>query len=476
MAKVRVRMAPTPSGLLHLGTAHTALFNWLFARHHKGKFILRIDDSDPKRCKKEHEKDILESLKWLGINWDEGPDIGGPYEPYQQSERMGRYWKYVEQLLGKGKAYLCYCTPQELEAERKAMLAKGIAPKYSGKCRNLTKEEIEKFKKKGRKGAVRLKVNPGKVSFTDPSRGKITVNAEDIGDFIIARADKTALLVTAATIDDIEMKITHTIRGEDYLNFVPRQILLYQALGFKPPVFAHLAFIYGPDGAKLSKRHGAVAVSDYRKQGYLPEALVNYLVLLGWSPKDDREILDIKEVIRLFDLKDVSDAGPRFDLNKLNWLNGVYIRKKSNKELLQLIKPFVPKRMKSTLINQTIPLVKDRLHKLSDYPDLVDFFIKEPKVDVMVLIKKGGKDKKLIKNQFQYYLIEVMNYPWKAESLEEHSRFLSETNNWNVGPFFMATRIALTGKTATPPLFETMEVLGREKVIKRLKSALKKLS
>lgn len=476
MTKVRVRMAPTPSGRLHLGTAHTALFNWLFARHHKGKFILRIDDSDPKRCKKEYEKDILESLKWLGISWDEGPDIGGPYGPYRQSERMGRYWKYIEQLLGKGKAYYCYCTPQELEAERKEMLAKGIAPKYSGKCRNLTKEEIERFKKKGRKGAVRLKVNPGKVSFTDPSRGKITVNAEDIGDFIIARADKTALLVTAATIDDLEMKVSHTIRGEDYLNFVPRQILLYQALGFKPPVFAHLAFIYGPDGAKLSKRHGAVAVSDYRKQGYLPEALVNYLVLLGWSPKDDREILDIKEVIRLFDLKDVSDAGPRFDLNKLDWMNGVYIRKKSDKELLQLIKPFVPKGMKATLINQTIPLVKDRLHKLSDYPSLVDFFIKEPKVDANLLIQKGA-DKKTIREQLRVSLENLeKTESWKAKNLENLFRKLAGDYNWHVGKYFMAVRICLTGKTATPPLFETMEVLGKEKTIKRLKSVLKKLS
>ncbi|HUS52227.1 MAG TPA: glutamate--tRNA ligase family protein, partial [Candidatus Bathyarchaeia archaeon] len=224
MAKVRVRMAPTPSGKLHLGTAHTALFNWFFAKHYQGKFVLRIDDSDPKRRQKEYEEDILESLKWLGVSWDEGPDIGGAYGPYRQSERMGRYWQYVERLLKEGKAYYCFCSPQELEKERKKMLAEGKAPKYSGQCRNLTKAQVERLKKQGRKGAVRLKVNPGKISFIDPSRGKVTVKAEEIGDFVIARADKSALLVTAATIDDHEMKITHTIRGEDYLNFVPRQI------------------------------------------------------------------------------------------------------------------------------------------------------------------------------------------------------------------------------------------------------------
>ena len=478
MTKVRVRMAPTPSGPLHLGTAHTALFNWLFARHHQGEFILRIDDSDPKRCKKKYEKDILESLKWLGINWDEGPDIGGPYGPYRQSERMERYWKYIERLLREGKAYYCYCTPQELEAERKEMLARSIAPKYSGRCRNLTKEQIGKFKKRGRKGAVRLKVNPGKVSFTDPSRGKITVNAEAIGDFIIARGDKTALLVTAATIDDIEMKITHTIRGEDYLNFVPRQILLYKALGFKPPVFAHLAFIYGPDGAKLSKRHGAVAVSDFRKQGYLSEALVNYLVLLGWSPKDDREILEIKEVIRLFDLKDVSDAGPRFDLSKLDWINGVYIRKKSKKQLLRLIEPFAPKGLSSTLINRTVPLVQERMAKLSDYPGLVEFLVKEAKYPIKLLIQKGKtqKETKEVLESVKSQVLNVKEKDWKHRKLEKICRDLAKKSDWTTRDLFMTIRVAITGKTVTPPLFESMELLGKKETLQRLQKAVKKLS
>lgn len=474
MSKVRVRMAPTPSGPLHLGSAHTALFNWLFARHHQGKFILRIDDSDPKRCKKEYEKDILESLRWLGINWDEGPDIGGRFGPYRQSERMGHYWKYIERLLYEGKAYYCYCTPEELKVERKTMLVKGIAPKYSGKCRNLTKEQIERFKKRGRKGAVRLKVNPGKVIFTDPSRGKITVDAEAIGDFIIARSDKTALLATAATIDDLEMKITHTIRGEDYLNFVPRQVLLYQALGVEPPIFAHLAFIYGPDGAKLSKRHGAVAVSDFRKKGYLVEVLVNYLVLLGWSPKDNREILDIKEVIRLFDLKDVSDAGPKFDINKLDWINGVYIRKKSREELVRLIEPFAPKGFSTALINRTIPLVRERITKLSDYSEMIDFLVQEIKYPAKILVQKGKtkKETKEVLSVVIRQLADISEKDWKPKNLEKIFRDLVEKTGWQNRDFFMTVRVAITGKTVTPPLFESMELLEKEKTLQRLEAAI----
>jgi nondiscriminating glutamyl-tRNA synthetase len=476
MLQVRVRMAPTPSGLLHLGTAHTALFNWLFARHHRGKFILRIDDTDPKRYKKEYEGDILKNLRWLGFTWDEGPDIGGPYEPYRQSERMGRYWKYVERLLQGGKAYYCYCSPEELEAERKGMLAKGIAPKYSGKCRNLTKEQVKKFKKENRKAAVRLKVNPGEVSFVDPSRGKITVWAEDIGDFIIARGDKTALLVTAATVDDLEMKITHTIRGEDYINFVPRQILLYQALGEKPPVFAHLPFIYGPDGTKLSKRHGAVAVSDYRKQGYLPEALVNYLVLLGWSPKDDREILDIEEVIRLFDLKDVRDAGPRFDFEKLNWLNGQYVRKLSTKDLAERLKSFIPRGWPLDLVRKIIPLEQERIVKLADFAKLADFFFKDRLDFDRKLLIQEGKTREETREVLEGAWGQLKETAkWQAKSLEFLMRSFAKGRDWTTKDLFMTLRIIITGKTATPPLFETMEILGRNKTVERIKEAIKKL-
>jgi len=470
-------MAPTPSGFLHLGTAHTALFNWLFARHHQGKFILRIDDTDPKRYKKEYEEDIIDSLRWLGINWDEGPDIGGKYGPYRQSERMSHYWPYIKRLLKEEKAYYCFCSPRELKEKREKMVARGVAPKYSGKCRNLTTEQVKELIKKGKKPAIRLKIHPGEVSFVDPSRGRITVRAQDIGDFIIARGDKTALLVAATTIDDIEMKITHTIRGEDYLNFVPRQILLYKALEIEPPVFAHLTFIYGPDGTKLSKRHGSTSVSDYRRQGYLPEALVNYLVLLGWSPKDDREILNLKEIIRLFDLKNVRDAGPRFDFKKLDWMNGMYIRERSDKELVQLISQFAPEGLSKKLVVATAPLVKERIKKLGDYAEMVDFLVKKKKVDLDELIpkKKSGKETEAILGLIFEEMTKFSKSQWLAEKMEKKMLKAADGTDWKRGDFFQAFRVAVTGKKISPPLFESMVLLGREETLARLKTVINRL-
>ena len=475
---IRVRIAPTPSGKLHLGTSHTALFNWLFSQHNKGRFVLRIDDSDPKRCKKEYEQDILASLKWLGLNWDEGPDIGGPYGPYRQSERMDHYWPYVEKLLKEKKAYYCYCTPEELDKERKKITKTGKAPKYSGKCRNLTEKQIKEYQKQGRKPAVRLIAANKKVSFTDPARGKITVDANDFGDFIIARADKTALLMLAATVDDIEMKITHTIRGEDYINFVPRQILLFEALGVKPPTFAHLPFVYAQDGSKLSKRHGAVAVSDYRKMGYLPEAIFNYLVLLGWSPGDDREILSKNEIIKLFSLEKVNTNPHRFDFNKLKWINGVYIRKKDDKKLLQLIKPHIKSsklKAQSSKLLKIIPLIKERIFTLKDADYLIEFFAKDIKYDKKLLFSKGGNEQ-LVKNQLEKAFNQLKNIKnWSLENITKTMQTLCTSNNWKPSQFFMALRVAVTGKTITPPLFESMEILDKEKTLHKIKIALKKL-
>ncbi|MBN1262846.1 MAG: glutamate--tRNA ligase [Candidatus Pacebacteria bacterium] len=473
--KVRVRMAPTPSGFLHLGTAHTALFNWLFARHYGGKFILRIDDTDPKRYRKEYEEEILESLRWLGINWDEGPDIGGPFAPYRQSKRMATYWRYIKKLLDEGKAYRCYCSPEKLKSEREAALKKGIAPKYSGCCRYLTSEERREIEKKGRRGAVRLKVSPGPVSFIDPSRGKITVKAEDIGDFVIARSDNTALLATATTIDDIEMKITHTIRGEDYLNFVPKQILLYDALGKKAPVFAHLSFIYGPDGSKLSKRHGSTAVSDYRKNGYLSDALVNYLMLLGWSPKDDREILSLSQVVKLFKLEDVSDANPKFDLDKLTWLNGAYIRRKTDRELGKLLKPFTPKEIPSALLKKMVPLVKERIKKLTDFPELVSFLIKYQKPNKEDLVPKGKSSQEtlailsLIFGEMKKFSLKN----WQANRMEKKLLQVADSTDWKRVSFFQTFRVAIAGGKTSPPLFGSIELLGKKETLNRLRKAMR---
>ncbi|HUV47295.1 MAG TPA: glutamate--tRNA ligase [Candidatus Bathyarchaeia archaeon] len=468
--QVRVRIAPTPSGKLHLGTAHTALFNYLFARHHAGQFILRIDDSDPSRCKKEYEEDIIESLKWLGIEWDEGPDIAGPYGPYRQSQRMNIYKKYIDCLLKEGKAYYCYCTPEELTAERKKMEKAKIIPRYSGKCRHLTVKQVESFKKQNRKPAVRLKVPEKMVSFIDPARGKIAVNSADFGDFIIARGDGTALLGMASTIDDIEMKITHAIRGEDYINFVPRQILIYEALGIKPPIFAHLPFVYAADGSKLSKRHGAVAVSDYRKKGYLPEAIFNYLTFLGWSTGDDRDILTKKETIKLFRLEKVNTNAHHFDVNKLKWLNGVYIRNTSDEKLLWLTKPHLDSQLskiENQQLRKIIPLLKERIFVLSEVKEMIQFLKTPP--DCKKELFKGEKVEEQLQ-QLEDSLKTIKD--WQKSRLFEAIKGVFGEGNYDKKEFYPNLYLAIEGRPTGLPVFESMEILGKAETLKRLKKTL----
>jgi glutamyl-tRNA synthetase len=429
MLKVRTRFAPSPTGFLHVGGVYAALFNYAFAKKNKGRFILRIEDSDVKRHVPQAEKVIGDGFKWLGIKYNEGPDIGGKYGPYRQSQRLDLYKKYANQLVKNGLAW-------------------------------------------GDEGALRFKVLPGKTSWNDLIRGKIEFDNRQVKDFIILKSDGYPTYNFAVVVDDWLMKISHVIRAEEHISNTPRQMMIYKALGAQLPEFAHLPLLRNPDRSKISKRKNPVAISWYQQQGYLPEALVNFLCLLGWAHPSQKEIFDIKEFIEKFTFARVSTSAPIFNFNKLNWLNGVYIRKKSPKELFKSLKCFAPKEMKDTLITKTIPLVKDRLVKLSDYPSLVDFLIKEPKIDNKVLVEKGGGDKKLAKEQLTatgQKLTAIKN--WKAKNLEKLFRDLACQNRWEVGKYFMATRLALTGKTATPPLFETMEVLGKEKTIKRLKAA-----
>lgn len=425
--KVRVRIAPSPTGLAHVGTAYAALFNFAFARKKSGKFILRIEDTDIKRRVPGAEEVIFKALKWLGLNYDEGPDIGGPYGPYRQSERLKIYSQYSQLLLDKGKVY---------------------------------KNE----------GAIRFKVPSGETAWTDLIRGKISWQNDQIKDFVIIKSNGYPTYYFAVVVDDILMRISHVIRAEEHIANTPRQLMIYQALDAQLPQFAHLPLLRNADRSKISKRKNPVAISWYQKQGYLPEALVNFLCLLGWSHPQGKDIFLIEEFIKHFSFKRVSTSAPIFNLQKLDWLNGVYIRKKTNKELLQLLEPFAPKGATSTLINQTIPLIKERMTKLSDYPDLVEFLVKEPKVDQKLLIKKGGGDKKLIKEQFAKVFAELEKVKnWQAKTLEKLFRDLAAKNNWHIGKFFMAVRIAVTGKIATPPLFETMEVLGRPRTLNTFK-------
>lgn len=427
MKQVRVRTAPSPTGLAHIGNIYAALFNYAYAKKNKGKFILRIENTDTERFVVGAEKVIIDALNWLGLKYDEGPDIGGEYGPYRQSERVDLYKKYAKQLQDQGLAY---------------------------------KKE----------GAIWLKISQGKTSWNDLVRGKIEFDNSQIKDFVILRSNGFPTYNFAVVIDDYLMRMSTVIRAEEHISNTPRQIMLYKALKAEVPEFAHLPLLRNPDQSKISKRRNPVAVSWYKENGYLPEALINFLCLLGWSHPKGKEIFSIDEFIKNFSFKRVSTSAPIFDFKKLDWLNGHYIREKKDEELIKLLKPFIPKGMKDSLIKQTIPLVKDRLVNLSDYKSLVDFFVEEPKVDKNLLLKKGGKDEKLIKEQFKKVIEELGKVKdWKTKILEDLFRKIVQDNDYHLGEFFMATRIAITGKFATPPLFETMEVLGKEKTIKRLK-------
>jgi glutamyl-tRNA synthetase/nondiscriminating glutamyl-tRNA synthetase len=324
---MRVRFAPSPTGHLHVGNARTALFNWLLARGHGGTFILRIEDTDLERSTRESEQAILEDLRWMGLQWDEGVEVGGPYPPYRQTERMHTYADHTVRLLAEGKGYYCFCSAETLEAHRKAQLAAGLPPKYAGTCRNIPAAEARRRKDSGEAAVVRLRVPEGRtVVFNDIVRGEVSFHTDVIGDPVLVRSDGIPAYNYAVVIDDELMKVTHVIRGEDHISNTPRQILVYEAFGYTPPAFAHLSLVMGPDHAPLSKRHGATSVKEFRDKGYLPEALVNYLALIGWSPGDNEELLPADELARRFKLENVAHSAGVFDEDKLAWANRHYLK------------------------------------------------------------------------------------------------------------------------------------------------------
>lgn len=344
MNPVRVRFAPSPTGYLHVGNVRTALYNWLFARRNQGVFILRIEDTDAERSAREYEDQLMADLRWLGLNWDEGPDKGSAHGPYRQTERFDLYQKYARQLLEEQRAYYCFCTPEELEKERQMQLASGGQPHYSGKCRNIGPEESQKRKAAGEPAAIRLKVREGRVGFQDLVFERIEVDCAIIGDPILLRSDGSANYNFAVVVDDTMMKISHVIRGEGHLSNTHRQILIYESFGWEPPQFAHLSTILGSDGAKLSKRHGATSIAEFREQGYLPEALDNYLALLGWSPpQEGQEVLSLQEMMQQFSFDRVSKSPAIFDPQKLNWVNRSHLKLRPLGQLVDLTRPFLVK-------------------------------------------------------------------------------------------------------------------------------------
>ena len=379
---MRLRFAPSPTGQLHVGNARTALFNWLLAHGKDGTFILRIEDTDAERSTRESELSIIDDLRWLGLDWDEGPDVDGPHGPYRQSERLHLYASYANELIGGGHAYYCFCSPQQLESERRAMLAAGKPPRYSGTCRNLPRDDVQARIDAGDRPVIRFRVPQGvDVSFQDLVRGEVTFSSEVIGDPVIVRSDGRPAYNFAVVVDDALMEITHVIRGEDHIPNTPRQVLMYQALGFTPPSFAHLSLVMGPDHAPLSKRHGATSVAEFRERGYLPEALVNYLALIGWSPGGDEELLPIEELSRRFNIEDVGHSAGVFDPEKLAWMNRHYMKIASPARILNesvryfLKRGFVQQRTDAALdyVGSLMPMLVGSVDRLEEMPDRVQF-------------------------------------------------------------------------------------------------------
>jgi glutamyl-tRNA synthetase len=472
--KIRVRFAPSPTGFMHIGNARTALFNWLFARHNNGTFILRIEDTDLERSTEESITKITDALKWLSLDWDEGYEKNGEFGPYRQIERLEIYKKHTDKLLAENKAYRCFCTEEELEAKRQDALKKGFTPKYDGKCRNLTKEEIENNEKQGIKYSIRFKVPYGTVTVNDIIRGKVEFLSQTIGDFIIVRQNGIPAYNFAVVVDDALMQITHVIRGEDHLSNTPRQILLYQAFNFFIPQFAHLPMILGMDKTRLSKRHGATSVEEYRDKGFLSQALINYLSLLGWYPEDGKEIMPIEGIIKNFSLERVGKSASVFDDVKLKWMNSIYIREMDINKITEIALPLLKQKglvkdeLNKEYLKEVINLVRGYSDTINDIPlhaelvlsDLVTDFEEE----AINLLKTD--DAKTIVSTFKTE-IEKLQDLTEANFKQAVSNTQKATGKKGKD-LFMPIRIALTGKIHGPELNRLVPLLGKEKILKRL--------
>ncbi|AFK87097.1 MULTISPECIES: glutamate--tRNA ligase [Thermoanaerobacterium] len=472
MKDVRVRFAPSPTGNLHIGGARTALFNWLFARHNNGKLILRVDDTDLERSTGDSMKAILDGLKWLGIDWDEGP--------IYQSKRLDEYKKYADELVSKGKAYYCFCTKEELDEMRSEAQKAGKPPMYTGKCRNLSPDEVKKYIDEGKKYVVRLKVpKDGKTVVHDIIRGDVEFDNSTFDDFIIMKSDNMPTYNFATVIDDYEMKISHIIRGEEHLSNTPKQILIYEALGFEKPEFAHVSMILAPDRSKLSKRHGATSVQEFRDLGYLPEAIINYITLLGWVPSDGEEVFTTEKSVREFTLDRVSKNPAIYDTKKLTWLNGIYIRECDIDRLTKEVIPFLISKgligdeYDYDYIRKIVIAVREREKTLSDIADAMSYYFK----DDFSYDEKGVK-KYFEKDGVENILREAIEILKKVDNFnltetENAYRDLIERLNIKSGDLFHPTRLAISGRTFGPGLFDIMELLGKERTIERIEKAIK---
>jgi len=481
MSDVRVRIAPSPTGYLHLGVARTALYNWLTARSAGGTFVLRMEDTDRARSTAEYLQAIVDDLRWLGLDWDEGPEVDGPCGPYLQSQRSETYAPYVDRLLEAGAAYRCYCTPEELEERRSARGAEEAeAWKYDGKCAELSPGEREAMEHERKSYVVRFRVPKGETSFVDAIQGPVTFDNDQFDDLVIARGDGTATYNMAVVVDDIEMRITHIIRGSDHLTNTPRQIMMWRALGHEPPVFAHMPLLFGQDGRVLSKRRGAVAIGEYRRQGYLPEAIVNYTALLGWSSESGEDVLSIDQIASEFDLSKLSRKQSTFDPDKLAWLNAQWIKRLTLEDRTDRVIPvlresgLIEDALESedrAWIESVVALIDDRLKTLRDVLEFDWFFLaSDVDYDSMavskVLAKPGAGD---ILAGLQQRLSKTPDF--SPDTLEKTIRSYAEEVGLSAGKVIQPLRVAVTGKTASPGMFETLSLLGRDRVLIRVESA-----
>ena len=479
---VRTRIAPSPTGLPHIGNFRTIIFNWLFARHHGGKFVVRIEDTDVARRVEGAVEAILDGLRWLGLDWDEGPEVDGPYAPYLQSQRLSIYQEHADRLIQQGDAYLCFCTPERLAAMREEQQRRKQQLGYDRLCRALSKEEVDAKLAQGLVPVIRFKVPlEGSTTFHDLIHGDITFPNAALDDFVIIKSDGYPTYHLAHLVDDHLMQITHVMRADEWISSTPRHILLYQAFGWEPPKFAHVPQILGPDRSKLSKRHGATSVIAYRDMGYLPEAMLNYLALLGWAYDTTTEIMSRDELIRYFSIEKINKTGAIFDISKLDWMNGYYIRQLSIADLTSRLMPYLEKaglaeEKDREYIQRIAPLIQERMRKLSDVVELTGFFFANMlEYDAKLLVAKG------LTTQSSLHALRAAKErivglsEWNRAALEGAIRPLAEELGIKTGQLFGILRVAVTGKTAAPPLFETMEVLGRDRVLSRIGAAEEKL-
>jgi len=482
MAAVRTRYAPSPTGIPHVGNIRTALFDWLFARHSGGQFVLRIEDTDQARLIPEALDGIKESLLWMGLDWDEGPDAGGSYGPYVQSERLDLYAKYAKEMIDGGHAYECYCSPERLDALRKDQQANKLPPRYDRNCRDPEKREEQRAHGGGK--VVRFMTpDEGTTSFVDVVRGEVSFEHGTLDDFVALKSDGFPTAQLAHVVDDHLMEISHVMRGEDWLPSTPRQILMYRALGWEPPTFVHMSVIVGPDKSKLSKRHGALSALHYRDEGYLPEALINFLGLIGWSLDDHTVVISRDEFVKHFSLERMTKNPAVFDLEKLTWMNGVYIREHTSEgRLLELftewldrdLPPSAHRPIDQDVVRRLIPLVRERIQRLDELAPMVEgFFAYDLVYEREELLGKRLKNTPEVAAAALEKALERATEiePWELEALEREMRALAEELEMKAGDLFMLLRVACTGRPVSPPLFESMEILGKGLCLQRIEAA-----